>query len=283
MQLEDRMVALLCHANLSRETQKRYPAEVRRFLVWLGHDRPLQASRAQVIEYLGQIAERSLFHRRLAHAALQFLYVRVLGRPEVVAGIPWVRVPRSLRTGPRWPDVRKLLEAVDDPVCEAALWVIGAAGLRVSEACALRVSDVQTERDENGRKRDRGVLRVRRGKGGKERLAPLSPTLLATLRGYYRLVHPVDFLFPKPWHSGAITPRMVRRALRIACARCGFERVTPHQLRHAFATTMLERGADLPTLQAALGHQRLSTTSGYMHVRRDKLAAMPDLMATPRA
>ena len=282
MRLQDGMVAVLCHGGRCATTQKRYCSEVRRFLRWLGHDRPLRVSRADVVGYLGHIGDGAVSRRKMAHAALRFLYVHVVDRPEVVAAIPWPRVPRSLRSGPRWPDVRQLLRAVEDPVCRAALCVIAAGGLRVSEACSLRLSDVQPERDAQGRKLDRGVLVVRAGKGGKERLAPLSPRLLTALRRYFVAVRPTGVLFPNRTRTGPLHPNAVRLALRAACARCGLEEViTPHQLRHAFATTMLERGADLPTLQAALGHDRLSTTAVYLHVRRDKVAAMPDLLAPP--
>lgn len=281
MRLQDGMAAVLCHAGRSAATQQRYFSEVRRFLDWLGHDRPLRATRTDVIAYFGHLGDGSMSRRKMAHAALRCFYVEVVARPEVVAAIPWPRVPRSLLAGPRWSDVRLLLRAVENPVCRAALCVIAAAGLRISETRSLRVSDVQPERDDHGRKLDHGVLVVRAGKGGKERLAPLSPRLLTALRRYFMAVRPTDFLFPNRTRTGPICARTVRLALRQACRRCGVEVVTPHQLRHTFATTMLERGADLPTLQAALGHQRLSTTVGYLHVRRDKVAAMPDLLAPP--
>lgn len=281
MRIQDAMTAMLRHGGRCQLTQKRYCWEVRRFLDSVGHDRPRRVCRQDVITYLDHVGQRSVWRRKMAHAALQFLYVRVLNRPYVVAGIPWPRVPRSLRCGPRWPETLALLRAVADPLCQALLSVTAASGLRISEACALRICDVQTERDERGRKLDHGVLLVR-GKGGKERLAPLSATLLRVLRRYFLAVRPTDFLFPNRSRKGHVTPDTVRKALREACTRRELTKtITPHQLRHAFATTMLERGADLPTLQAALGHQRLSTTSGYLHVRRDRLAAMPDLMKTP--
>ena len=261
-------------------TEESYCREVRRFLAWLGHDRPLRARREDVLAYLEHVGERSVSGRKMAHGALRFFYVHVVNRPEVVASIPWPRVPRSLRCGPRWAEVPKVLRAVEDPVCRAVLCVIAASGLRISEACSLRVTDVQSERDEQGRKLDYGVLLVRGGKGGKERLAPLSPTLLGALRRYFVAVRPEEVLFPNSTQTGTIRPRKVRQELRQACVRVGLRApLTPHQLRHAFATTMLEQGADLPTLQAALGHQRASTTSVYLHVRRDRLAAMPDLLA----
>jgi site-specific recombinase XerD len=282
--LHDDMVAMLRHAGRSPATQKQYCRQMRSFLRRLGHDRPLRVRRPDVVAYLAHLGERSVCRRKMAHAALRFFYVHVANRPEVVAGIPWPRVKRSLRTGPRWADVDSLLRAVTHPVCRVVLYVIAAAGLRISEACALRVEDVQTERDADGRKLDHGVLFVREGKGGKQRLAPLSPTLQLELRRYYVAERPQGYLFPNRQCTGRIAPKIVRRELREACERASLQKVvTPHELRHSFATTMLERGVDLPTLQAVMGHDRLSTTTGYTHVRRDRIAAMPDLLKPPRS
>lgn len=282
---QDDMVAVLRHGGRRSSTQKSYCLEMRRFLKWVGHDRPLRVSRADVVAYLAHFDEGSVCRRKMAHAALRFFYLHVVNLPEMVAGIPWPRVARSLRSGPRWNEAVKVLRAVSDPVCRAVLCVIAAAGLRVSEACALRVEDVQTERDAAGRKLDHGVLLVRDGKGGKARLAPMSPTLQRTLRRYYITVRPAGAMFPNRSRAGNITANEVRLALHDACRRAGVvQHVTPHQLRHTFATTMLESGVDLPTLQVALGHERLSTTAGYTHVRRDRIAAMPDLLAkSPRS
>lgn len=280
MRLEDAMIGVLRHAGRRPKTEVLYCREVRAFLAWFGANRPLRVRREDVMGYLEETGQRSVSRRKMAHAGLRFFYVHVVNKPEIVQAIPWPRVPRPLRSGPCWNEVRRLLQAVEDPVCQAVLQVIAAAGLRISEACSLRVSDVQSERDERGRKGERGVLLVR-GKGGKERYAPLSPTLLAALRGYFVAVKPEGVLFPNGSRQGPISAKAVRCELQRACARVGLKRsVVPHQLRHAFATTMLEQGVDLPTLQAALGHQRLSTTSVYLHVRRDRLAAMPDLLGT---
>jgi len=280
---QDDMVAVLRHGGRRPSTQKSYCLEMRRFLKWLGHDRPLRVSRADTVAYLAHLSEGSVCRRKMAHAALRFFYLHVVNRPEVVAGIPWPRVGRSLRCGPRWSEAVKVLRAVSDPVCRAVLCVIAAAGLRVSEACALRVEDVQTECDVLGRKLEHGVLLVRDGKGGKERLAPMPPALRRTLRRYYVAVRPAGALFPNRSRTGHVDPKEVRLALRDACRRAGLaQHVTPHQMRHSFATTMLESGVDLPTLQAVLGHERLSTTAGYTHVRRDRIAAMPDLLAQLR-
>jgi site-specific recombinase XerD len=219
----------------------------------------------------------------MAHAALRFFYVHVVNRPEVVAGIPWPRVPRSLREGPRMSELCRLIEAIEDPVCRAVVRVLAAAGLRISEACRLRVSEVRTDTDAQGRRSDTGVLFLC-GKGGKERLAPASASLVRELRAYCEQFRPKDFLFLNSRKTGPIHPRQVRDALRRAAQQCGLaQTVTPHQIRHAFATTMLERNVNLVTLQAALGHRHLSTTIQYLHVRRDTLAEMPDLLALSRS
>lgn len=281
--LQDDMVAVLRHAGRRQNTEENYVREMRRFLRWLGHNKPLKVRRPEVVVYLEHLGKRSVPSRKMAHAALRFFYVHVVNRPEVMAGIPWPRRKRSLRIGPCWADVAKLLDEVTHPVCRAVILVIVAAGLRISEACSLRVEDVQTERDQTGRKLDHGVLFVRDGKGGKTRFAPLSPTLTLELRRYYAAERPQVHLFPNQLRTGHITHKTVRRELRKACVRAGFEKiVTPHELRHTFGTTMLERGADLPTLQVVMGHDRLSTTSRYTHVRRDRIAAMPDLLEPPQ-
>lgn len=282
--LQDDMVVVLRHAGRSPSTERQYCREMRSFLRWLGHDRPLRVRRPIVVAYLAHLGGLSLSRRKLAHAALRFFYVHVANRPEVVAGIPWPRLKRSMRTGPRWVEVEKLLRAVTHPVSRAVLYVIAAAGLRISEACALRVEDVLTERNAAGRKLDHGVLFVREGKGSKQRLAPLSPTLQFELRRYYAVERPQGYLFPNQPRTGRIRPKIVRRELREACERAGLQDIVrPHELRHSFATTMLERGVDLPTLQAVMGHSQLSTTTGYTHVRRDRIAAMPDLLKPPRS
>lgn len=281
--LQDAMVAMLRHGGRALSTQEIYCREMRGFLKWLGHDRPLRARRPDVVAYLSLLGEGSVCRRRMAHAALRFFYVYTVNRPEVVEGIPWPRKRKSLRSGPRWHEVKRILAEVAEPRYSAMICVMAGAGLRVSEVCALRVEDVQTERDTAGHKLDRGVLVVRKGKGDKERLAPLSPTLREELRDYYRVMQPEGLLFPNERRTGAVRPKSVQKALREACERAGLKKhVTPHELRHTFATTMLEQGVDLLTLQEALGHSRLSTTAEYTHVRSDRIAAMPDLLAQSR-
>jgi len=132
------------------------------------------------------------------------------------------------------------------------------AGLRIREACQLRVSDIQSKQM---------VIRVCQGKGCKERYTVLSPRLLEALRSYWRMAQPRDWLFPGQGPSGHITPRSARVAFRSAREQAGLgDRCTPHVLRHSFATHLLDAGTDLVLIQALLGHASIRTTSRYTHV-----------------
>jgi site-specific recombinase XerD len=111
----------------------------------------------------------------------------------------------------------------------------------------------------------RMVLRIF-GKGQKERLVPLSPRLLDELRQYYRDVRPGAWLFPGQNRQNPLHAATVQRACRKACQRAGLPRITPHTLRHCYATHLLEMGTDLRLIQALLGHHRVGTTAGYTHV-----------------
>ena len=279
MGYQDAMITVLRHAGRCQSTQDRYCAEFRRFLDWVGTEFPMRIERSDVLGYLDEVGKTTPFGRRLAHASLRFFYVNTVNRPELVEGIPWPRQVPSLRQAPPWSDVVKLLQAVEDPVSHAATSVIAGAGLRVSEVCELQVSDIQTHRDHQGRALDSGVIVVRHGKGNKGRLAPLTPTLVQTLRTYYREVRPQEDLFTELKLGKRLTPRRLRKRLKEAAQQCGVVHYRPHELRHAFATTMLEQGVDLKTLQTALGHKRLTSTSVYLHIRRDRLSAMPDLLS----
>jgi integrase/recombinase XerD len=145
------------------------------------------------------------------------------------------------------------------------------AGLRRSEACQLTVRDIDGQRM---------VLRVEQGKGGRDREIPLSPTLLAALREYYRWMRPKTYLFPgrrNGWRAdGPITTKVIWEAVRLAARKAGIDRrATPHTLRHSHATHLLEAGTDLRTIQLLLGQADLSHTTVYLHLSRRHLHAAP--------
>ena len=137
------------------------------------------------------------------------------------------------------------------------LMTLYSTGMRRAELCHLKVEDIDSERM---------VVQIRHGKGGRDRAVPLSPKLLETLREYWRWIKPKTYLFPgtvNGWRADKpITPKVLWQACREAAQRAGIRKpVRPHLLRHSFATHLLEQGADLPTLQALLGHGQPSNST----------------------
>jgi site-specific recombinase XerD len=175
-----------------------------------------------------------------------------------------VREPRRLPVVLSPEEVTRLLAAAHGPKYQAALAVAYGAGLRVSEVCALKVADVDSTRM---------VLRVEQGKGHKDRYAMLSPTLLELLRRWWRVAHakgkmlPGGWLFPGQNPVNPLTARQLNRACHAAALAADLDkRVSPHTLRHSFATHLLEQKVDIRVIQVLLGHKKLETTALYSQV-----------------
>jgi site-specific recombinase XerD len=139
------------------------------------------------------------------------------------------------------------------------LMTLYGAGLRVSEVCALIPEDIDSQRM---------LIRVRAGKGDKDRYVMLSPRLLATFRAYWRRrPRQGPYLFPSPRPDKPLSRMAVFRSVRTAAQRAGLQkRVSPHVLRHTFATHLLEAGTDIRTIQVLLGHRSIRTTARYLLV-----------------
>jgi integrase/recombinase XerD len=197
--------------------------------------------------------------------ALRFFYGVTLGQPGVVEQIPFPKQESKLPVVLSVDEVARLLRAVTNLKHRTVLLTLYGAGLRLSEALALSVTDVDSARM---------VLRVQQGKGRKDRYADLSPGLLAALRVYWRAYHPQQQLFPGKTASRPLDATAIQRACRLAQQRAGLhKRVSPHTLRHCYATHQLEAGRDLRTIQVRLGHQALNTTARYLHVAVGATAA----------
>lgn len=223
--------------------------------------------------------ERKLEHNsyRQAYAALKFLYTVTLKRPFEVHSIPRRRRrPKPLPDVLAGSEVRAVIRAVEDLKYQVLTMAIYGAGLRVTEACQLRVEDIDSLRM---------LIHVRHGKGGKDHYVMLSQRLLQALRQYWVKRRPDDFFFPGRTKPGHLSPESVRVALRHAAAKAGVgKRVTPHLLRHSFATHLLETGTDLAVIQALLGHRYLESTAGYTRVssRTIRRVQSPlDVLGTP--
>jgi site-specific recombinase XerD len=262
---------------LSPETHRKYLMVVRQFVQW--HRRnPEEMGEPEVRQYLLHLKdERGASPAKLKStlAGVRFLYMVTLQRPEVVAALPWPKMPRRLPTVLCEADVARLFDNAGDPRLRTMMMVAYASGLRVSEVCRLQVGDIDSAR---------GVIHVRLGKGGKDRETVLPPRLLAELRRWWAWARPgKTWLFPAPTRFGHLLTQSVQAGCRAAADRAGLgRRVTFHTLRHSFATHLLERGVQLCVIQVMLGHKSLKTTTLYAQVRTDLLAKVPDLLAGPK-
>jgi integrase/recombinase XerD len=216
--------------------------------------------------------------RKVYYAALAFLYIYTLGRPEVMATVPPPRVRRSstVRSLTR-AEARGLLDALAHrPFDYTFFAVMLATGLRICEATALRWQDID---------RRAGLIHVRSGKGGKARSVMLSPRTLRLLERYWEVVRPpAPYLFPArrlaapgrihsthPWADHAVsTTTMAARLRRLQPP--GPTRITSHDLRRTFGTMLIEDGFDLRLVQVLLGHASPQTTARYTRINADLIA-----------
>jgi integrase/recombinase XerD len=189
---------------------------------------------------------------------LRFFFKVTLDRPEITRHLVFVYEPRKLPRVLSPEEVLRLLEAAANPKHKAAFGVAYGAGLRAMEVVALKVSDVDSKRM---------MLRVEQGKGGKDRFAMLSPQLLELLRDWWRIARPAVWMFPGRDRVSPMTTRQLNRVCHMAAERAGLPSwVSPHTLRHSFATHLLEQNIDVRVIQVLLGHAKLDTTARYTQV-----------------
>jgi len=208
------------------------------------------------------ITERKLSYSTInqAASACRFFYGTVLKRERSTFAVPMAKTPQRQPEIFGRAELSALFAATTNLKSRTLLMTIYAAGLRVKEACTLRVTDIDSQPD-------RMCLRVRQGKGGRDRYTLLTPTLLQTLRQYWRVEHPKDWLFPNRDHSAHIDVQGAQRRFYQARSTAGISKSGGiHTLRHCFATHLLETGVDLVTIQKLLGHHHVSTTANYLHL-----------------
>ena len=200
-----------------------------------------------------------------ATAALRFLYKVTLKQNWAPDDIPMPKKPFKLPVILSPEEVMHFLDSVASLKHRTIMTTAYAAGLRVSEAAHLRVTDIDSKRM---------VLRVDQGKGRRDRDVMLSPRLLEELRSYWKVARPKTWLFPGDIPGRPITRNAVELACRKAHRAAGVRKpITPHSLRHAFATHLLEAGTDLRKIQLLLGHRSLATTSRYLKVATSTVCA----------
>ena len=282
--LRTRMIEDLRIRNYSPRTIKVYVRCVALFAKYF-HRSPEELGQDEVRGYQRYLVEEkksswTFFNQTVC--ALRFLYGQTLRVDWPVKQIPFPRQERRLPEVLSLSEVAKFLSCVSALLYRTILQTIYGTGLRLAEALHLKPGDIDSARM---------VIRVRQGKGKKDRYVTLSPTLLETLREYYKVYRPKgEWLFPNRTGEYPIHPTAVQRASRKAAQVAGLnKRVTPHMLRHSFATGLLEEGTDLRTIQVLLGHGSLNTTAIYLHVavgaqqtRREMADLLKRTQTTPK-
>jgi site-specific recombinase XerD len=249
----------------SAKTQHDYLRIVSRFAVFLGRP-PGSATAEDVRRFQVEQREAGMPAPALnSHvAALRFFFTTTMDRPDLSRRLVRVSYPRKLPTVLSLDEVARLLAAMTCIKHRAAVAVAYGAGLRVAEVAALKIGDIDSERM---------LIRVERGKDGRYRNAMLSSDLLALLRAWWKegrrqgAMLPGGWLFPGQSPVRPITTRQLSRVVEEAARSAGLaKRVSPHTLRHSFATHLLEDGVDIRVIQVLLGHAKLDNTALYTKV-----------------
>ena len=275
-ELQQKMSEDLVLRRYAPSTCERYVACARDFVAY--HMlAPTQLGEGDVRRFLLHLAlERRVgaATQKLYVAGIKFLYVHTLGRPEVVARIPWPKVEQKLPEILSGTEVDELLEALKSTTYRCIVMTTYAVGLRISEVCSLETSDIDGKR---------GLIHIRCAKRGRDRFVPLPERVYFTLREYWKAVRPAGKqLFPGREPGSCVSHGAVRANLKAAAQKAGItKRVTPHVLRHTFATHLLELGTDLRVIQMLLGHRSIRTTVRYTRVTPRLVAATTSPVEVP--
>jgi integrase/recombinase XerD len=274
--LRARMIEDMSVRKFGDKTQNDYIRHVKSFSTFLGRS-PVKATPEDLRRYQVHQSKAGAQPPTInsAVSALRFFFRVTLDRPEMCRHLTMVPQPQKLPTILSKEEVLQLLEAAPGVKYKAALSVAYGAGLRVSEVATLKVSDID---------RKRMLIRVEQGKGKKDRHAMLSSQLLALLEDYWWVARPKLWLFPGRDPLLPITTRQLYRVVRDTAEAIDIKkRVSPHVLRHSFATHLYEQGTDLRAIQVLLGHSKLDTTTRYAHVATKMLREVvsPLDMLTP--
>lgn len=268
-----RMLEDMAMRGLREATQRDYIRFVRAFAAFLGRS-PDTASAEDVRRFQVHQAETGVQAPTIngSVSALRFLFTVTLDRPDLGRRLVLARYQRKLPTVLSVEEVGRLLEAAPGAKYRAALGTAYGAGLRVSEVASLKIDDIDSTRM---------LIRIEEGKGRKDRNAMLSPQLLDLLRLWWRegrrrgVMLPHGWLFPGRSRLEPVSTRQLNRAVHEAAEAAGItKRVSPHTLRHSFATHLLEQNVDIRVIQILLGHSKLDTTALYARVATRTIRAV---------
>jgi len=263
--LRQRLIEDMSVRGFTAKTRRDYIRSVTGFVAFLGRS-PDTATAEDIRRFQIHQSELGMHAPTMNStvAALRFFFTYTLDRPEISRKLIRLRYARKLPTVLSADEVARLLAATKSLKHRAALSVAYGAGLRVAEVASLRMGDIDSARM---------LIRVERGKGGRYRHAMLSPDLLSLLRIWWQegrrqgVMLPGGWLFPGQDPTKPITTRQLSRVVEDATQAAGITKnVSPHTLRHSFATHLLEDGVDIRVIQVLLGHAKLENTALYTRV-----------------
>lgn len=263
--LRRRMTEDMMVRNLAPTTQQSYLYAVAQFSRHFGRS-PDHLGVEEVRAYQVHLAskQQSWSHINQVSCALRFFYGVTLGRADAAERIVRAREPQKLPIVLSADEIVRFLEVVPGLRNRAALTTAYGAGLRVGEVARLETNAIDS---------DRMLIRIERGKGGKDRYVMLSVQLLQILRAYWRIARPGRWLFPGRAAGEPVSVATLQEACRVAARRAELSKpATVHTLRHSFATHLLEAGTDIRIIQVLLGHAHLSTTARYAQVATHLIA-----------
>jgi site-specific recombinase XerD len=278
--LRRRMIEDMSIRKLGAKTQHDYVQRVKDFAIFLGRS-PDSASKEDLRRYQLHLSSSGAHTPKInaTVSALRFFFDVTLDRSDLAKQVTFIYEPRKVPVVLSPEEVKRFLEATPGLKYRAAFSVAYAAGLRVSEVVSLKVSDIDSKRM---------LIRVEQGKGRKDRNAMLSPILLELLRQWWKISRSRGWLFPGRDPLQPITTRQLTRACHMAAQLAEInKRVSPHTLRHSFATHLLEQNIDIRVIQVLLGHAKLDTTALYTRVAtniiRDVVSPLDHLIKTFKA
>ena len=276
--LRKMMLEELQRRNYAQSTVKGYLRIVQEFAQYF-HQPPDKLGPEHLRQYQAHLfQERKLDAGTVQQhvAALRFFFVKTLKRPYLLEEIPMPKRHRKLPEILSPEEVAVLIDSASNLFHRTMLMTLYSTGMRRAELCRLKISDIDS---------NRMVIHIHQGKGGHDRDVPLSQKLVEMLRIYWRWMKPKTYLFPgtvKNWRADVpVSTKVPWEACREAAQRAGITKhVSPHTLRHSYATHLLEAGADLRTIQVLLGHSKLEHTLVYLHLSHKHLTAVANPLET---
>jgi len=276
-ELRKRMIHDMQLRGLSEKTQEAYVGAVKG-LAKFYHRSPDQLSEEEIRDFFLHLvnvrrAARSTVTIHLC--GIKFFYERTLGKQWLTFGLVRPRKRVKLPVILALEEVRHILSLVRNPVARTALRMIYSCGLRLSEGIHLQVADIDSKRM---------LVRVRNGKGGKDRDVPLPEKTLEHLRAYWAVFRPRPWLFPAKDGAKPLSDTSLQKTFKAALRQSGIEKkASIHTLRHSYATALLEKGVDLRVIQEILGHKSPQTTTIYTHLTQKTVerlhSSVNDLMS----